>query len=456
MKILILQFVLTTVLIGLLVTDGYCDITPGWESVSTILNKIVPPTFKNKDYNITSYGALGDGITDCTEAFAEAITACSSAGGGRVVVPAGNFLTGPIELKDNVNLYLSSGATIKFNTDPSKYLPVVLVSWEGSLCYNYKPLLYARDAKNIAITGSGTIDGQATSKNWQSWRPKQDPDKTNLRSQNHNKVPVEQRIFGEGHFLRPGMIEFYNCQNILLDGVTAMNSPFWTIHPIFCKNITAQNLTIIGHYLNTDGFDPESCSYVLARKLNIDVGDDSIAIKAGRDNDGWSYYTTCENIIIQDCALKAKVGGVAIGSEMSAGVRNVYAENCTLSKPKDGLQYGIYLKSNPDRGGFITDFYARNIKVDKVKSAICLTGQYTNYADKNYTEMRNINIEKLTCTKATEQGISIMGADVSKPIDTVTLKDITINKSPTSLTEENVVNLTLKNVAVNGTPLESK
>ena len=232
-----------------------------------------------------------------------------------------------------------------------------------------------------------------------------------------------------------------------------LNSPFWMIHPVFCKNITAQNLTIIGHYLNTDGFDPESCSYGLARKLNIDVGDDSIAIKAGRDNDGWSYYTTCENIVIQDCALKAKVGGIAIGSEMSAGVRNVYAENCALSKPKDGLQFGIYLKSNPDRGGFIKDFYARNMTVDKVKGAICLTGQYTNYLSKDFTDMRNINIENLTCTQATQDAISIIGADASKPMDDVHLKDITVTTAKVPLIKENAVNVNVDNVTVNGSPI---
>src|ERR1700690_2866340 len=262
----------------------------GWETVPSILSRIVAPTFPNVDCDVTHYGGVGDGTTDNTGAFAKAIADCAARGGGRVVVPAGTFFTGPIEPLSNSGLDVSRGATIRFSTDATKYLPVVKVSWEGSLAYNYHPLLWAHDATDVAITGPGTIDGNASAADWYAWSAKEGPDQTALRMQNANGVPPEQRIDGAGHYLRPGLIEFISCTNVLFEGFTATNSPFWTIHPVLSKNITARGFHALGSFINTDGFNPEACTDVLVNNATLRVADDAIAIKAGRDRDGWTYY----------------------------------------------------------------------------------------------------------------------------------------------------------------------
>ncbi|HXN31135.1 MAG TPA: glycosyl hydrolase family 28 protein, partial [Polyangiaceae bacterium] len=279
------------------------DAAAGWDMVPGILSRIVAPTFPNVDCDVTRYGGVGDGTTENTGAFAKAIADCSARGGGRVVVPAGTFFTGPIELLSHIDLELSAGATIKFTADPAKYLPVVKVSWEGSLAYNYHPLLWAHDATDVAITGPGTIDGNASAADWYAWSAKEGPDQTALRMQNANGVPPEQRIYGAGHYLRPGLIEFMSCTNVLFEGFTATNSPFWTIHPVLSKNITARGFHALGSFINTDGFNPEACTDVLVNNATLRVADDAIAIKAGRDRDGWTYYRPTENVVIQKSTL---------------------------------------------------------------------------------------------------------------------------------------------------------
>ena len=210
----------------------------GWESVPSILARIRPPKFPARDFLITSYGAVGDGKANNTEAIRRAVEACSRARGGRVVVPAGTFLTGAIHLKSNVNLHVSEGATLKFSTDPKKYLPVVYTRWEGTELMNYSPLIYALDQQNIAVTGKGTLDGSASDENWWSWARRQGStpapaavDVRRLREMGNTGVPVAERVFGDGHYLRPSFIEPYRCRNVLVEGVRIINSPFWEIHP---------------------------------------------------------------------------------------------------------------------------------------------------------------------------------------------------------------------------------
>lgn len=420
---------------GTLASDGApTDAGVGWDTVPAILARIVPPTFNNLDCDVTKYGGVGDGTTDNTSAFAQAIAACSKAGGGRVVVPAGTFFTGPIVLVSNINLYVSAGATIKFTTDPAKYLPAVKVSWEGSLMYNYQPLIYANGATNVAITGPGTIDGNASNSDWYTWKAKGATDQANLRTQNANNVPVASRIYGAGHYLRPGLIEFYNCTNILFDGFTAQNSPFWTIHPVFSHNITARGFHSVGNVQNTDGFDPESCTDVLIENATIDVGDDAIAIKAGRDHDGWTYYTPTENVVIQGCTVNSHVGGVAIGSEMSAGVRNVYVQNMKFGMSSRALFYGFYVKSAITRGGFIRDVYAKTISVGTVDTFFYLTGHYVSgpvIGPTSFTTVSNINVDGATVAKTNNQPFFIAGSDATKVATGIHLSNITVTASAT-------------------------
>jgi len=435
------------------------DAGVGWDSVDTILGRIVAPTFPDLECDVTKYGGAGDGTTDNTAAFVAAIADCSSKGGGKVVVPSGTFLTGPIELLSNINLNVPTGATIKFSTDATKYLPVVKVSWEGSLLYNYHPLLWAHDATNVAITGGGTIDGNASNNDWYKWSSQATPDQTALRTQNANGVPPEQRVYGAGHYLRPGLIEFMNCTNVLFDGFTAQNSPFWTVHPVLSTNITATGLHILGSAGNTDGFDPEACTDVLIKNLTIQVGDDAIAIKAGRDRDGWTYYRPTENVVIQQSTFTSKVGGVSIGSEMSGGVRNVYIEDMTLSNSAGDLQYGIYIKASTTRGGFVEDIYARRLTVATVSSFLYMTGHYSGgflIGPTKYATFSNINIDTATVARTTSQPFLVAGADATAIATGIHLSNITVTASASpalSTGSGHYSGLTASNVVVNGTPL---
>lgn len=321
-----------------------------WPQVPAILEKIKAPSFPHRDFSVLDYGAVGDGVTDSRQAIRDAIAACNQAGGGRVVIPAGTYLVnGPIHLQSNVNLHVAKNAILKFGVNPADYLPAVLVRWEGTRCYNYSPLIYAYGQENIAITGSGTIDGQ-TEKFWHLWKLIQEPDKKALRRMGRDLVPVEDRQFGAGHFLRPTLIEFYECNNILIEGVTVKSSPFWTVHPVFCTNVTVRGLTVERGTTNDDGCNPESCQYVLIENCSFYTRDDNIAIKAGRDNDAWveNGGRPSENIVIRNCRFQGETGAITIGSEMSGGVRNVFAENCTMG----AIASPIFIKSNTDRAGY--------------------------------------------------------------------------------------------------------
>ena len=215
-------------------------ILQGWDEYPAILKRISPPAFPQKDFIITKYGAVGDDKTDCTSAFKKAIEKCNAAGGGRVVVPKGVYLTGALRLLSNVNLYISKGAVVKFYTDPRKYLPVVYARWEGVECMNYSPLIYAFEQDNIAVTGEGVLDGQGADNNWWSWKGSKNSDKPNqkearakLNEMGEKNVPVAQRIFGEGSYLRPNFFEPYRCKNVLVVGVRFRNSPMWFLNPVY-------------------------------------------------------------------------------------------------------------------------------------------------------------------------------------------------------------------------------
>jgi polygalacturonase len=230
----------------------------GWGQADKILSGIKAPQFAAKDFNITDYGAVGDGKIDCTQAISKAISAANKAGGGRVVVPAGTYLTGAIYLKSNVNFYISRDAVIKFSTDPNQYLPAVFTRWEGVECMNYSALIYAYGEKNIAVTGEGTLDGQGSNDNWWKWRRElQRQDRQELFAQGRDGVAVEKRQYGGG-YLRPSMVEPVKCRNILIEGIKIINGPFWHIHPTLSQNIIVRNVRVDGMGPNNDGCDPES------------------------------------------------------------------------------------------------------------------------------------------------------------------------------------------------------
>lgn len=351
----------------------------GWDTVPAILARIRTPVFPQRDFDITRYGAVADGATDCSAAIRQAIGACSQAGGGRVILPAGDFLTGAIHLRSNVNLHISAGATLRFSPDPRFYLPAVYTRWEGVECMSYSSFIYAFEQESVAVTGAGTLDGQANNEHWWPWNGNLlfggSPEKLNqmaarirLFKMGENDIPVNERMFGEGSYLRPNFIQFYRCRNVLIDGVTLRNSPMWQIHPVLCTNVTVRGVTAISHGPNNDGCNPESSRDVLIEDCLFDTGDDCIAIKSGRNRDGRRIAVPSEYILIRNCRMKDGHGGVTIGSETSGGVRDVFAENCRMDSPN--LDRVLRLKTNSVRGGFIENVFMRNVTAGPVADAV--------------------------------------------------------------------------------------
>jgi len=441
------EILLVVFIIGLLVGPA-CRVNAGWEQVSEIQSKINAPKFPDRDFKITDYGAVGDGQTDCTEAFKKAISDAQKAGGGRVVVEAGSFLTGAIHLKSNVNLHISEDAVIKFSVDPNMYLPVVYTRFEGVECMNYSPLVYAYKQENIAITGKGTLDGQASYENWWGWTKTAGDDIRESRSQGETGVLVEERVFGAGKKLRPNMIQPYKCKNVLIEGVTFRNSPMWHLHPVLSTNVTVRNVKVIGHGPNNDGCNPESCKDVLIEGCYFDTGDDCIAIKAGRNNDGRRVNVASENIVIRNCEMKDGHGGVVIGSEMTGGARNVFAENCTMDSPN--LDRALRIKTNSVRGGTVESIYMRNVTIGEVAEAVLKINFYYGEGDTgDYPPMvRNINMENVT-SKKSRYALSIRAYDRSPATD-IHLKNCTFDNVERANVLEGVKNLTLENVKING------
>lgn len=371
----------------------------GWEQLPKIVQRIKAPRFPDRDFDITEFGAKGDGKTKCTEAFDKAITTCCQAGGGRVVVPAGVFLTGPIHLQSNVCLQVGKGATILFSDRFEDYLPPVLVRWEGRECYNLSPLIYANGCRNIAVTGEGTLDGQG--KTWWSWRKEPGDPYRKSNDQNakwaQDNVPLNKRVQGQNDFhWCPTFISPVKCHNVLIEGLTLIDGPFWNVHPLYCQNVTVRNLTIKNHGPNGDGCNPDSCRDVLIEDCYFDTGDDCIAIKSGRNSDGRRVNIPSENIVVRGCEMKDGHGGVVMGSEMSGGVRNVFVENCTMDSPN--LDRALRIKSNSVRGGFVENVYMRNVTIGQVGDAVLKINFY--YGEKDTGQftptVRNIHMENVT------------------------------------------------------------
>jgi polygalacturonase len=436
-----------------------------WTRAAEIARAVRPPRFPARTFDVTRYGARGDRTTLNTQAIARAIQACAAAGGGRVLVPAGNFLTGAVHLKSNVELHLAEGATLLFSTDPAHY-PIVLTRWEGMELFNYSPLVYAHKARNIALTGKGTLDGQGGAQHWWSWKgpwqgttdggwregmPNQRPARARLFDMAERGVPVEKRVFGDGDYLRPAFVQPYDCENVLIEGVKLRGAPFWQVHPVLCRNVTVRGLDILGHGPNNDGCDPESCAMVVIEKTRFDTGDDCIAVKSGRNADGRRVGVPSEDI--RDCLMKEGHGGVTIGSEISGGVRRVFAERCTMDSPD--LYYALRFKNNAMRGGLLEDFHFRDIDVRRV-------GRAAIACDFNYEEggkgpfkpvLRNITVERLRASGAARvidsQGLP--GA----PVRDLALRDCSFDR----VTQPSIVRftegLTLDRVRVNGAPVRT-
>ncbi|MDZ7722636.1 MAG: glycoside hydrolase family 28 protein [candidate division KSB1 bacterium] len=455
-------YLLTLGLFVLVSCAGTPSPTTGWDQVSEILEQIKPPQFPERSFDVTDFGAQGDGVTDCTEAFVQAIAACHDSGGGRVIVPQGKYLTGAIHLKSNVNLHISDGATILFSRNLEDYLPVVYTRFEGVECMNYSPLIYGYNLENIALTGEGTLDGQADETHWWSWAKKQDhgwqegmphqkADRDRLFQMGEDNAPVQERVFGPGHYLRVNFIQFYRCKNILIDGLTLKRSPMWEIHPVLSENITVRNVTIDSHGPNNDGCNPESSKNILIENCYFDTGDDCIALKAGRNGDGRRVDTPTENVIIRNCRMKDGHGGVVIGSEMTGGCRNVFVEDCVMDSPN--LDRALRIKTNSLRGGTVEHIYMRNVRIGQVADAILrVYFHYENGDAGDYTPVvRNIHLKNVTSEKS-KYALLLEGYERS-PITHIYLDSCKFNGVEQGNILNHVKDLRLSEVKINGEPM---
>lgn len=420
------------------------------KEMELIRKQIKAPVFPARDFLVTRFGGKGDGKTLNTEAFKKAIAACAKSGGGRVVIPVGNFLTGAIHLKSNVNLHLQDSAKITFSVNPAHY-PIVFGRWEGMELMNYSALIYAYGQHNIAITGKGILNGNASYNNWYSWNTgkpsKQVKARNLLHEMNHNQTDPKKRIFGDNHYLRPNFIQLYSCNNILISGVKMINSPMWNVNPVLCENVTMENMKIIAHGSNTDGIDPESCKNVLIRNCYFDTGDDCIAIKSGRDHDGRRIAKPAENHIIENCQMKDGHGGVVIGSEISGGAKNIFAINCIMDSPS--LDRILRLKTSSSRGGIIENVFMKDIKVGAYRDAAVTCNMFYEQPGNFMPVIRNIWVENVDVEKGGAYGIFVNAYEES-PVENLRIINCDIRGVKTPMKINHVKDFKLENVKING------
>lgn len=394
-----------------------------------------PRPAKGTVYDVRTFGAVADGKTKNTVAIRKAIAAASAAGGGTVYLGGGTYLTGPIHLASNITLYVDAGAVVKFSDDFDDYLPMVRSRWEGTEVFNFSPLIYAEKADNVAIVGRGTLDGQGAAW-WKYVRAlKEEHQKTGVwpadvkwrqefARMNPNLEWPDDRQNLEMGFLRPPLIQLIECHNVAVEDVTIRNSPFWTVNPVYSDGVTIRGVTIDNPLdaPNTDGIDPESCRNVHIADCHISVGDDCITIKSGRDRQGRRIGRPAENITVTNCTMGHGHSGVAMGSEISGGIKKVTVSNCVF----DGTDRGIRIKSTRGRGGVVEDVRVQNIVMKNVREeAITLNLYYTNAPAEPVSErtprFRNIHLSGISGT-AGEAG-AILGLEEAR-IENVTLNDI--------------------------------
>jgi polygalacturonase len=305
----------------------------------------------------------------------KAVDACRNLGGGTVMVGLGEWITGPIHLYDNIHIHFEPGAILRFSKNFTDYLPVVFTRWEGMECYNYSPLIYAKDCENIAITGEGLLHGSGEV--WWHWKKLQQKAANDLCYAESNHIPVDERIYGTVEAaLRPSFIQFVSCKNIQLSDFTIKDGPQWMIHPVYCHQLIVKNVSIISKGPNTDGLNPDSCNNVLIENCYFHTGDDCIALNSGMNEDGWRVNKPCENIIIRNCTMEGGHGGIVIGSGMSGGVKNIYAHDCKIQ----GTNQGIRLKSMRGRGGYVKDIWFENIQINQVLEEAVQINMFYKYS----------------------------------------------------------------------------
>lgn len=407
-----------------------------------ILKSINAPVFPNDTINILERGAVVDDVEYLNDTIINnAISELSSRGGGVVKIPAGLYYTAGIVLKDNVNLHLCEGSTLRFSNRYEDYLPVVWTRWEGYDCYNYRPLIYGESVKNVALTGRGVIDGNASKEKWwwmngtarmghkEGMPCARTHGRKKLFQQAADGVDYHDRVMGDGAYLRPQLLNIMRGENILIEGLTFTNSPFWVIHPVFCTNLTVRGVTVDSHGANNDGCNPDSCKGVLIEDCRFITGDDCIAIKSGRNQDGRAWGIPTEDVIIRNCLMEDGHGAITMGSEISGGVKNVYAENCTINSPD--MYNAVRIKTNTCRGGVTENIHVRNIVVKKCKiSAIIIdliysTGEMSGVRG-FYPYVKNVSIDNMK-VESCETFVTIDGLEDKQCVENVVISNCEVS-----------------------------
>lgn len=389
---------------------------------------------------------VADPLGDVRPALHDAIDRLASSGGGRLLLPPGEWRSdGPVHLRSGIELHLSPGARLRFSRDPSLYLPNVLTRWEGTEVYNYSPLIYARGARDVAITGSGTVDGQGEH-GFFRWRARQGEDQRALRAMGASGVPVEQRRFGAGHWLRPPLVQFFDCERVLIDGPTFIDSAFWMVHPVYCRHVTVRNTVLQGRQLNSDGVDPDSCEDVLIERCRFDVNDDCVAIKSGRDADGWRVARPTRRVVVQDCRMRTRTAsGLGIGSEMSGGAEDVFATRLKI----EAAEYGLYFKSNRDRGGLVQRVGIADVTVGRCEKLVHFTTDYKGESTGSAApSFRDFLIEDVSCDQ-TDIIFHIEGLP-ERPITGIVARGIEVRHARRAAILAFVEDFTAQNIFING------
>lgn len=407
-----------------------------YEGVPFDMPRVARPSFPDYKVNIRDFGAVSDGKTICTEAINNAISHVNAHGGGTVVIPAGLWISGPIGLQSNVNLYTEHGALVVFTSDLDAY-EIVETSFEGLDTRRCQSPLYARNAHNIAITGYGTFDGcgedwrpvkksKVTSKQWKNllkkskvtnekgdiWYPSEESKKGADACYDFNvpdNITTDEGWESIKRWLRPTLLSFQNCDTVLLENATFKNSPAWCLHPLQCTHITIDGVKVNNPWYaqNGDALDMESCRNALIINSIFDAGDDAICIKSGKDEDGRRRGVPCENVIVRNNTVLHGHGGFVVGSEMSGGARNIYIADCSFI----GTDVGLRFKSTRGRGGVVENIYIENIVMINIPEEPLLfdlfygkKGKATAGELPSVTEetpiFRNIHINNVVCRGA--------------------------------------------------------
>lgn len=464
---------LKTLLLALLLPA--CAFAAGWDDneYKRIEQSIQLPKIAERQFLITSFGAKTTATAAQNQkAISKVISLVSKKGGGKVIIPKGTWNTGAIELKSHVNLVLEEGATLHFAFEPKLY-PLVRTSWEGLACWNYSPCIYAYKATDIAITGKGTIDGGGNNNTFWQWNGsprfgyKEGVTKESQKLGSRSKllkmaedgVPFDERKFGMGYGLRPQLVNMVHCERILIKDVKMINSPFWVIHPLLSKNITVDGVYVWNEGPNGDGCDPEACENVLIQNCVFHTGDDCIAIKSGRNNDGRLWNQPSKNIIIRNCKMEDGHGGVVIGSEISGGCENVYAENCVMDSPH--LERILRIKTNNCRGGQVQNINMRNVVVGQCKEAVVkinLDYERKEICYRGFEPIvNNVNVENVTCQKS-DYGVLIIGRDSLENVYDINIKNCKFDgvvKEPVKITGK-TRNVKFDNLVINGSLVLNK